>query len=141
MRRRVLLQTLPALACAGAWGQAAPAPLTRAVPASGEAIPLIGLGSWITFNVGSDPAARAQCTEVMRQFFAAGGRLIDSSPMYGSSQEVIGEGLRAIGAGARLLAADKVWTSGDGAAQIEASRRHWQVPRFALLQVHNLLAW
>lgn len=141
MRRRVLLQTLPALASAGAWGQAAPAPLTRAVPSSGEAIPLIGLGSWITFNVGSDPAARAQCTEVMRQFFAAGGRLIDSSPMYGSSQKVIGEGLRAIGAGARLLAADKVWTSGDGAAQIEASRRHWQVPQFALLQVHNLLAW
>ena len=141
MRRRVLLQTLPALASAGAWGQAAPAPLTCAVPSSGEALPLIGLGSWITFNVGSDPAARAQCTEVMRQFFAAGGRLIDSSPMYGSSQEVIGEGLRGIGAGARLLAADKVWTSGDGAAQIEASRRHWQVPRFALLQVHNLLAW
>jgi len=79
--------------------------------------------------------------EVMRAFFAAGGRLIDSSPMYGSSQAVIGEGLARLGA-VPLFAADKVWTgSGSrGAEQAEASRRLWGVARFDLLQVHNLLA-
>jgi diketogulonate reductase-like aldo/keto reductase len=81
--------------------------------------------------------------EVMRAFFQAGGRLIDSSPMYGSSQEVIGYGLRKLGRPANLFAADKVWiTNGDeGRAQIEASRRLWGVPRFDLMQVHNLLSW
>ena len=102
---------------------------------------MVGLGSWITFNVGNDRAARDQCTEVMRQFFAAGGRLIDSSPMYGSSQGVIGEALQLLRAQPKVFSADKVWTASDGAAQIEASRKLWQVPRFDLLQVHNLLAW
>ena len=67
--------------------------LTRPIPSSKEALPLVGLGSWITFNVGDDPVARAECAEVMRAFFASGGRLIDSSPMYGSSQSVIGDGV------------------------------------------------
>jgi diketogulonate reductase-like aldo/keto reductase len=118
--------------------------LARAIPSSGEAIPAIGLGSWITFNVGDDPAAREACAEVMRAFFEAGGRMIDSSPMYGSSQPVIGAGLAKLGeTAAGVFAADKVWTSSGarGPAQIEASRRHWNVPRFDLLQVHNLLAW
>jgi diketogulonate reductase-like aldo/keto reductase len=124
-----------------AWAQTA-APLTRPIPASGEALPVVGLGTWITFNVGQDAPARQQCTEVLRAFFQAGGRLIDSSPMYGSSQGVLGEGLQRLGTtGARTFSADKVWTSGDGAAQVEASRRHWAVDRFDLLQVHNLLAW
>jgi len=102
---------------------------------------VVGLGSWITFNVGNDQVARAQCTEVMRQFFATGGKLIDSSPMYGSSQGVIGESLQKLQAQSKVFSAEKVWTSSDSAAQIEASRKLWQVPRFDLLQVHNLLAW
>jgi diketogulonate reductase-like aldo/keto reductase len=77
----------------------------------------------------------------MRNFFAAGGRLIDSSPMYGSSQGVIGEGLAKLGLGQQVFSADKVWTSSPGEAQLEASRQLWRVPRFDLLQVHNLLAW
>lgn len=143
MRRRALLTVLPALAAGGAAAQPARAarPLMRRIPSSGEEIPAVGLGSWITFNVGNDPPARARCAEVMRRFFAAGGRLIDSSPMYGSSQGVIGEGLQHIGAAGRAFSADKVWTSSNGATQIEASRRLWRVPRFDLLQVHNLLAW
>ena len=144
MRRRALLLNLvSALGAAGAFAQgaAAPRPLTRAVPSSGEELPLVGLGSWITFNVGNDAPARAQCAEVMRNFFAAGGRLIDSSPMYGSSQGVIGEALESLGAQRRVFSADKVWTSSGGATQIEASRRLWRVPGFDLLQVHNLLAW
>ncbi|HEY0824561.1 MAG TPA: aldo/keto reductase [Ramlibacter sp.] len=139
MKRRTLLQW-SALAAAGP-ALAQPAPLARPIPATGEPIPRVGLGTWITFNVGQDPPARARCAQVMRAFFEAGGRLIDSSPMYGSSQGVVGDGLRSLGAQQRVFSADKVWTSGDGAAQAEASRRLWQVPRFDLLQVHNLVAW
>jgi diketogulonate reductase-like aldo/keto reductase len=122
---------------------AAAVPGRKPIPSSGEMLPLVGLGSWITFNVGDDPPARRACAEVLRAFFAAGGRLVDSSPMYGSSQGVIGEGLAALGPGVPVFAADKVWVaSGEsGPAQIEASRRLWQRPRFDLLQVHNLLAW
>jgi len=103
----------------------------------------VGLGSWITFNVGNDPVARDASTEVMRAFFQAGGRLIDSSPMYGSAQDVIGYGLRKLGRPTNLFAADKVWIAdGDeGRAQIETSRRLWGIPRFDLMQVHNLLSW
>ena len=149
--RRRLLAGLPALlAAASSSSWAAPGPtargplLTRRFGRSGSAWPVLGLGSWITFNVGDDPPARARSADVMRAFFEAGGALIDSSPMYGSSQQVIGSALRqGIGAG-RVVAADKVWTGSGaraGAAQVEASRRHWGVERFDLLQVHNLLDW
>jgi diketogulonate reductase-like aldo/keto reductase len=132
----------------GAWSRssraaAAGAPLMRRIPSSGEMLPVVGLGSWITFNVGGDQAARAACVEVVRAFFAAGGRLIDSSPMYGSSQPTIGLALAQIGYPAALFSAEKVWI-GDGArgpAQIEVSRAYWGVARFDLLQVHNLLSW
>ncbi len=117
--------------------------ITRAIPSTDEALPLIGLGTWITFNVGDDREARDSCAEVMQAFFGAGGRLIDSSPMYGSSQEVVGYGLQKLSHPPRLFSADKVWTSSTsaGLSQIEESRRHWRVPRFDLLQVHNLLSW
>jgi diketogulonate reductase-like aldo/keto reductase len=121
---------------------AAPSPIaTRAIPSSGERLPVIGIGSWITFNVGDDTSLRDSCSEVLRAFFAGGGRLVDSSPMYGSSQQVIGYCLRKIGREATPFSADKVWTSSDGPVQIEESRRAWGVPRFDLLQVHNLLHW
>ncbi|PKO28960.1 MAG: aldo/keto reductase [Betaproteobacteria bacterium HGW-Betaproteobacteria-9] len=133
---------LPAWATRAA-AQPAQSLLTRPIPASGEALPVVGLGSWITFNVGNDPVARDACAEVVRAFFAEGGRLIDSSPMYGSSQPVIGHTLAKLGHPATLFSAEKVWV-GDaarGAEQIAASRAHWGVPRFDLMQVHNLLAW
>lgn len=115
----------------------------RPIPSTGETIPAVGLGSWITFNVGNDRVARAACADVMRAFIDAGGRLIDSSPMYGSAQGVIGEGLGRIGRAAPVFAADKVWISSGarGPEQIEQSRRLWNLPRFDLLQVHNLLGW
>ena len=94
-RRRVLRT----LAAAGAYAVLRPATalaqrsiLARPIPSTGEALPVVGLGSWITFNVGDDPVARDACTDVMRNFVEMGGRMIDSSPMYGSSQEVIGYG-------------------------------------------------
>lgn len=140
---------LGALACAGAailprvsWAQARGV-FTKPIPSSGEAVPVVGLGSWITFNVGDDQLLRDECAEVVRAFFAAGGRLIDSSPMYGSSQPVIGYALEKLGRPADLFSADKVWTSAgsDGPAQIERSEEYWGVKRFDLLQVHNLLSW
>ena len=121
MKRRTLLQWSSLAMAAPALAQAPP--LTRAIPSSGESIPCVGLGTWITFNVGQDPPARAQCAQVMRAFFDAGGRVIDSSPMYGSSQGVVGEGLHSLGTQQRVFSADKVWTGADGAAQVEASRR------------------
>jgi len=144
-------RTLGALAVVGACAAIRPSLatgeprtlLTRPIPSTGEQLPVVGLGSWITFNVGRDAAARAQCADVMRAFFAAGGRLIDSSPMYGSSQEVIGYGLRKLGHPKELFAATKVWinSGAKGPEQIEESRRLWEVPRFDLLQVHNVMAW
>ncbi|MFW5331446.1 aldo/keto reductase [Hydrogenophaga sp. ZJX-1] len=126
-----------------ATAQPAQSLLTRPIPASGEALPVVGLGSWITFNVGNDPVARDACAEVVRAFFSEGGRLIDSSPMYGSSQPVIGHALAKLGHPATLFSAEKVWMgdSARGVGQMAASRAHWGVPRFDLMQVHNLLAW
>ncbi len=144
-------RTLAALAALGAGaalsssvGGAVPrAVLTRPIPATGEPLPVVGLGSWITFNVGDDPVARDACTDVMRAFVDSGGRMIDSSPMYGSSQDTIGYGLSKARLAGRVFSADKVWisTGAEGPAQIERSRRKWQIGRFDLLQVHNLLAW
>ncbi len=118
-------------------------PTRRPIPSTGERIPVIGMGSWITFNVGSDGAARAQRTRVLQHFFQRGGALIDSSPMYGSSEEVIGHCLRAIGAGAQPFAATKVWIWGRalGARQMAHSQELWGVRRFDLMQIHNLLDW
>src|SRR5688572_22295857 len=145
LTRRTALAAGAALTISAALPAAAraqmPASATRPIPSSGEAVPAVGLGTWITFNVGSDPVLQQECTDVMAAFFAAGGRAIDSSPMYGSAQAVIGRGLGRLGAPAGLFAADKVWTSSDGPQQIEESRNLWGVQRFDLLQVHNLLAW
>ena len=144
-------RTLAALAAVGAGAalepfiaQAQPrAVLTRPIPSTGEPLPVVGLGTWITFNVGDDPLARDASTDVMRNFVEAGGRLIDSSPMYGSSQDTIGYGLHKAGLAGRVFAADKVWISSaaEGREQVERSRRKWQISRFDLLQVHNLLSW
>jgi diketogulonate reductase-like aldo/keto reductase len=116
---------------------------TRPIPKSGEPMPVVGLGTWITFNVGDDPVLREECAAVIAAFFEGGGRMIDSSPMYGSSQPTIGHGLRKLGYPGRLFSAEKVWISdpAGGAAQIEASRGYWGVGKFDLMQVHNLVSW
>ena len=144
-QRRRLLRTV-AFTAALPWlhpAAAADGPLMRSIPTTGERVPVVGLGSWITFNVGDDRVARDECASVMRAFFDAGGRVIDSSPMYGSSQNVIGYGLAKLGRVASVFAADKVWiaAASRGPSQVEESRRNWNVARFDLLQVHNLLAW
>jgi diketogulonate reductase-like aldo/keto reductase len=143
----IRLAALSAGAAACTWplrSQAAvAAPITRAIPSSGEAIPVVGLGSWITFNVGQDMAGLAASTAVIRAFLAGGGRMIDSSPMYGSAQATIGHALAALGSPKAVWSADKVW-DGDparGTAQMATSRQRWGVERFDLMQVHNLLGW
>jgi diketogulonate reductase-like aldo/keto reductase len=142
-RRDALMLLTAAAASAPAPSRAQTPLLTKPVPKSGERLPLVGLGSWITFNVGADRVGQQASLDVVRAFFAEGGRLIDSSPMYGSSQPTIGLALKQLGMPAALFSAEKVWT-GDaarGSTQMEASRGFWGVPRFDLMQVHNLLAW
>jgi len=114
----------------------------RQIPSSGESVPAIGMGSWITFDVGTDSAARATRVEVLRTFFERGGTLIDSSPMYGSSETVIGHCLTELGS-ENAFAATKVWIYGQaqGIKQMHESQRLWRLPRFDLMQVHNLLDW
>jgi diketogulonate reductase-like aldo/keto reductase len=117
--------------------------LKKPIPSTGEQIPAIGLGTWITFNVGSNEKLRNARAQVMQTFFDRGGSLIDSSPMYGSSEAVIGYGLARITNKRALFSAGKVWTvlKPLGVNQMESSRRLWGVERFDLMQVHNLLDW
>ncbi|KAA3628239.1 MAG: aldo/keto reductase [Proteobacteria bacterium] len=122
---------------------AAQSPITRPIPASGERLPVIGMGSWITFNVGDDVTAREQRVRVLQHFFARGGAVIDSSPMYGSSEEVIGHCLRRIGGETPRFSATKVWTWGRafGQQQMARSEQLWATKGFDLMQIHNLLDW
>lgn len=117
--------------------------VVRAIPSTGELLPVIGMGSWITFNVGRSNKLRAARLKVLEAFFAAGGAVVDSSPMYGSSEEVIGWCLERLGAKDNLFSATKVWTVSKpmGLAQMETSERLWGEKPFDLLQVHNLLDW
>src|ERR1700674_4859849 len=119
---------------------AASATLSRPIPASGEPLPVVGLGTWVTFDVSDAPARRAR-GEILRAFLESGGRLVDSSPMYGASEETIGAAMPPDAS--RLFAASKVWTVGAlaGRRQMENSRALWRVKRFDLLQVHNFLDW
>ncbi len=118
-------------------------PHTKPIPASGETLPVIGMGTWITFNVGDVEALRTQRTEIVRTFFERGGHMIDSSPMYGTSEAVVGHGLEQSRNVDEVFAATKVWTrmGGDGPGQMAASRELWGVETFDLMQVHNLVGW
>jgi diketogulonate reductase-like aldo/keto reductase len=122
---------------------AAEAGTTRVIPSTGAAIPAVGLGTWITFNVGDDPVLLDACAQVIAAFVDEGGGMIDSSPMYGSSQGTTGYGLERLGRPPSVFSADKVWTGsvGEGPEQIARSQAEWGSPRFDLVQVHNLVEW
>ena len=117
--------------------------LERPIPRSGERLPAIGLGTWQTFDVGPSPQERAPLAEVLRLFLDGGGRVIDSSPMYGRAETVVGDLLAADAALPRPFLATKVWTTGRaaGEAQVRESTRRLRTDRLDLLQVHNLLDW
>jgi diketogulonate reductase-like aldo/keto reductase len=123
---------------------ATPSPLLqKPIPTSGENIPVIGMGTWITFDVGLDSVLRHQRAQVLKLFFDKGGRVIDSSPMYGSSEAMIGYCLEQLQEKSAPFTATKVWTwfGSLGPNQIAASRDLWGVETFDLIQVHNLLSW
>lgn len=117
--------------------------IKRVIPSSGEMLPVMGMGSSGTFNVHLDGATRAQLTEVLRHFFDQGGAVIDSSPMYGSAESVLGELLTGVNNRNALFAATKVWTDGkaSGIRQMHQSMARMRVDRFDLMQIHNLRDW
>ena len=114
--------------------------LERRIPRTGESIPAVGLGTWQVFDVAGDDRAMALARETLRVFVEKGGRVVDSSPMYGSSESVTGRLAAELGAREKLFVATKVWTTGRqaGIRQMEDSLRKLGVERLDLMQVHNL---
>jgi diketogulonate reductase-like aldo/keto reductase len=139
-----LLAGLPAMALIPP-AHAATGPLKRPIPKTGELLHAVGLGTWQTFDVDGDAAGRAAARDVLARFVAAGGQMVDSSPMYGSSESVVGDLAAELGVEEALFLATKVWTSGReaGVRQMEQSLRRMRVPTpnhraMDLMQVHNL---
>jgi diketogulonate reductase-like aldo/keto reductase len=146
--RRAFMRSLgvlgAALACRPRWLLAETREAIRkAIPASGERLPVIGMGTSRTFDVGDDPEVRARLLEVLQAFFDNGGAVIDSSPMYGNAEQVTGDLLKRIDNKGSLFAATKVWTWGkqEGIEQMQRSMQRMGVARFDLMQIHNLRDW
>ncbi len=149
---RMLAGTMLAMAGAPRGGGAAPANevatidstiITRPIPSSGEAMPVIGLGTSQTFDVGADERARQPLRAVLQAFVDAGGRIIDSSPMYGRAEAVTGDLVAELAVRPRVFLATKVWTSGReaGIAQMRRSAELLRSDVIDLMQIHNLLDW
>ncbi len=117
--------------------------LTRVIPALKEPIGVVGLGTWQVFDVEATPAELAPRREVLEVLFAAGGRMIDSSPMYGRSEAVAGTLLNQMRARDKAFLATKVWTTGEaaGIAQMRTSAERLQTQTIDLMQIHNLVDW
>src|SRR5439155_18494768 len=148
MRRRDVLRALAGATTGAALirstiAMAAPAMITRPIPSSGEAMPVVGLGTSQVFDVGEGAAARQPLAEVLRLFLDAGGKIIDTSPMYGRAEAVTGDLVAEAGARPRVFLATKVWTSGRkaGIAQMRRSAELLKSPVIDLIQVHQLLEW
>ena len=139
----VAIATTTAAPRVGVSAQETTAMLTRAIPSTGEKLPVIGLGTWQTFDIADDPADLAQRRDVLDVLFAAGGRVIDSSPMYGRAEAVTGKLIAAMGARDKAFIATKVWTSGKqaGIAQMQSSASKMSAPVVDLMQIHNLVDW
>jgi diketogulonate reductase-like aldo/keto reductase len=121
----------------------ASAMLTRPIPKSGEAMPVIGLGTWQTFDVGPELGSRKLLRQVIEALFEAGGKMIDSSPMYGRAEGVVGDLLAGMGAQDTAFLATKVWTTGRerGEEQMRRSAQRLRKPVIDLMQIHNLVDW
>ena len=117
--------------------------LRRPIPASGETIPVVGLGTWRVFDVGGSPSERGPLKDVLKSLVELGGRVVDSSPMYGAAESVVGDLASELAITDKLFLATKVWTSGRdaGVAQMEQSRKRLRAQRLDLIQIHNLLDW
>ena len=144
LSRRAVLRLMVAAAAAGpARAGAASAIRQSPIPSSGERIPTVGIGTWRTFDVGASAAERAPLKEVLRQFVGLGGRVVDSSPMYGAAESVVGDLATDLAITDKLFLATKVWTRGRdaGVSQMEQSLRRLRTRRIDLMQIHNLLDW
>jgi len=145
MTRRELFRMVAAgaaiLAGGGARGAENRTPLKRPIPRSGEMLPAVGLGSWLTFDVGTSPTERAPLREVLQKYVELGGSVVDTAPMYGRAESVIGDLVNELGVRNRLFLATKVWTEGReaGIRQMETSLRRLRTTRLDLMQVHNLV--
>jgi diketogulonate reductase-like aldo/keto reductase len=117
--------------------------LTKPVQRTGEQIPVIGMGTWLTFNVPTNGETIAQRAEVLRAFFEMGGGMVDSSPMYGNAEAAVGACLQRLGAQESLFAATKIWSfdTDVGQQQFDNSEQLWGLPQLDLQQVHNLVSW
>ncbi len=140
-RRRLLLQALGGLGAGALYG--APSAqsnriMTKKIPSTGEDLPVIGVGTWQTFDVGSDAAARTQLREVLKLLDK---NMVDSSPMYGSSETVAGDLIAELAVRDRLFMATQVWTRGrdEGIQQMQTSFKRLRVERMDLMQIHNLV--
>ena len=120
-----------------------PAMLRKAIPGTAESLPVIGLGSWLTFDVDTDAPVIVDFVRLIEDFFERGGELIDSSPMYGSAEQIIGLLLNRADMRDRVFAATKVWTDGEqaGIRQMQRSAQQWGIDHFDLMQIHNLRDW
>lgn len=116
---------------------------TRAIPRTGEALPVIGVGTWRSFDVGRGEKARAPLGNVLRAMIRGGGTIVDSSPMYGRAEGVAGDLIEESGVRDNLFIATKVWTDGreSGIAQMRESMRFLRTDRIDLMQIHNLVDW
>jgi diketogulonate reductase-like aldo/keto reductase len=146
MRRRDLLHRLGATSLLPLFGRNAMATttmITRPIPSTGEAMPVIGLGTWQVFDVGADPRLRQPLRQVLQRLVDGGGRMIDSSPMYGRAEVVTGDLVAEMNLRPRVFLATKVWTSGReaGIAQMRRSAELMKSPVLDLIQIHNLLDW
>ena len=117
--------------------------LRRPIPRASESLPVIGLGTWQTFDVGSAESVRAPLRDVLRELVRSGGNVVDSSPMYGQSESVVGDLATQLNLHEELFLATKVWTSGReaGIRQMEQSFQRLRTKRIDLMQVHNLVDW
>ncbi len=127
----------PPLVLAGSNGM-----LKKPIP-GGDLLPVIGLGTWRTFNVGTDEQLMDARAEVVRAFSEHGGGMVDSSPMYGSAPDVMGHALDKLGHPDNIYSAEKVWSPAGGSTreQIDDLAKRWRVDHFDLVQVHNLTDW
>ncbi len=148
MKRRHAIGSLAGLAA----GAALPAPASAQTSAalrkpigragrSEDSVPVVGMGTWLTFDIAESVAERKRRARVLDAFFAAGGGMIDSSPMYGRAEQVVGDLLAARGEHRGLFSATKIWTPFErtGRSQAEQSLKLWRLPRLDLVHVHNLL--
>ena len=143
LTRRMVLRLLAAAAVVPSRAVSAEPLRARPIPSSGEMLPVVGLGTWRTFDVGAGAAERAPLKEVIGAFVALGGRVVDSSPMYGAAEAVVGDLAGELGVADKLFLATKVWASGReaGLAQMEQSFRPQRARRLHLKQIHKLLDW